>query len=107
MEGHHVAVYNYTDFGDSLFGSGPSDPATVSFRVRWDVPGPLATVNVNDPINKGVYAGEIVHSTEGSAAQMEWTASVGNYRFASDRIGTSGSSFAEIGKLRDGIFLAP
>ena len=48
----------------------------------------------------GGFAGEFIRNT----AQMEWTATVGDYRFTSDPLATSSSAFAEIGHERNGSF---
>lgn len=52
-----------------------------------------------DPVYGG-FAGEFVRNS----AQMEWTATVGDYTLVSDAISTSSSSFAEIGQERNGVF---
>jgi hypothetical protein len=48
----------------------------------------------------GGFAGEFVRN----AAQMEWTATVGDLVFRSAPLATSSSSFAEIGHERNGSF---
>jgi hypothetical protein len=52
-----------------------------------------------DPIYGGL-TGEFVRN----AAQMEWTAVVGDLTFVSDPLATSSSSFAQIGHERTGSF---
>jgi hypothetical protein len=52
-----------------------------------------------DPVYGG-FAGEFIRNR----AQMEWTATAGDYTFVSDPLITSSSSFAEIGKERNGSF---
>jgi hypothetical protein len=54
-----------------------------------------------DPVYGG-FAGEFVRNT----AQMQWTATVGDFVFESDAIGTSSSSYAEIGQERNGVFFS-
>jgi hypothetical protein len=44
-------------------------------------------------------------SLSGTKRKMEWTALVGPYRFVSDPLPTSSSTFAEIGHERNGSFL--
>jgi hypothetical protein len=48
----------------------------------------------------GGFAGEFIHTT----AQMEWTATVGDFTFDSAPLSTSSSVFAEIGHERNGSF---
>ena len=52
-----------------------------------------------DPVYGG-FAGEFIRN----AAQMEWTATVGDLRFVSAPLSMSSSSFAEIGHERNGSF---
>lgn len=76
-----------------------SVPGSVSFKVVWSGVGQRVNVSNTDPVFGG-FAGEFIRNT----AQMEWTATVGNYTFASDALATSSSSFAEIGKEPNGSF---
>jgi hypothetical protein len=105
MRASNVHILDYGDFSNSLFGGGkPPAPATVSFLVRWagattgdgehDVE-PVRVVNTADG-----HAGEYIRGT----AQMEWSATVGDYDFVSAPIGTSSSDFAEFGHERNGVF---
>jgi len=97
LRASNVHILDYGDFANSLFGGGnPPLPATVSFLVRWTGAGERAhVVNSSDG-----HAGEYVRGT----AQMEWSATVGDYDFVSAPIGTSSSDFAEFGHERNGIF---
>jgi hypothetical protein len=61
----------------------------------WTIELPEDSVEVD-----GGFAGEFVRNT----AQMEWTATVGDYTFVSDPLATSSSSFAEIGREWNGSF---
>lgn len=84
----------------ALFGGGPAPvPGSVSYTVAWS--GVQERVNIKnaDPVYGG-FAGEFVHT----GAQMEWTATVGDYHFVSAPLETSFSSFAEVGHERNGIF---
>jgi len=74
-------------------------PGSVSFRVVWSGVGQRVNIRNTDPTYGG-FAGEFVRN----AAQMEWTATVGNYTFVSDPLATSSSAFAEIGHERNGSF---
>jgi hypothetical protein len=55
-------------------------------------------VNIKNPAND--FAGEYVRGQ----AQMEWTATVGDFRYVSAPLSTSSSEFAELGHERNGSF---
>ncbi|GAC1655414.1 MAG: hypothetical protein NVS4B3_20130 [Gemmatimonadaceae bacterium] len=104
MRASNVHVLDYGDIGNSLFGGRPPVPATVSFRVRWagatkgdgeNAGERVHVVNASDG-----HAGEYIRNT----AQMEWSATTGDYDFVSAPIETSSSDFAEFGQERNGIF---
>ena len=101
MKASDVPILDYENIGNALFGGGPSAvPGSVSFNVVWSGGvGQKANIKNTDPVYGG-FAGEFVRN----AAQMEWTATVGDYSFASDPLTTSSSSFAEIGQERNGSF---
>ena len=99
MQVSDVAVTDYGNIGNALFGGGPAPmPATVSFEVRWS--GVLERVNIVNPDNG--FAGEFVRGH----AQMEWSATVGDFSFVSEPAATSSSIFAELGHERNGSFFA-
>ena len=83
-----MAILDYGTTPNEIFDGGPT-PGTVSFRVLWSGVDQRLNIKNTDP----VYGGEFVRNS----AQMEWSAAVGDYRFVSDPIATSSSSFAEIG----------
>jgi hypothetical protein len=91
----NLLIQDWPTFDQSLSGS-PGAPAIVSFEVRWS--GADQHVNIKDSAAR--FGGEFVRGS----AQMEWTASVGDYRFQSDPIDTSFSSFASVGTERNGVF---
>jgi len=100
MEAQNVAVIDYGDIGNALFGGGPTPvPASVSFKVAWSGVGERVNIKNSDPVFGG-YAGEFIRNT----AQMEWTGTAGDYTFVSDPLATSSSAFAEIGRERNGSF---
>lgn len=65
----------------------------------WGGAGQRVQIRNTDPVYGG-FAGEFIRNT----AQMEWTATVGDYAFVSDPLATSSSAFAEIGRERNGSF---
>jgi hypothetical protein len=93
----NVAVTDFHDFGNALFGGGPAPvPATLSFEVRWSRGGQRARVTNLDQGFTGKYFR--------NHAQMEWSATTGDFRFVSGPAGTSASAFAEVGHERNGSF---
>lgn len=100
MVANNVPVLDYGDIGNALFGGGPPPVSgTVSFKVTWSGVKERVNIKNTDPVYGG-FAGEFVRNS----AQMEWTATVGDYQFVSAPLATSSSSFAEIGKERNGVF---
>ena len=101
MQGSDVPVFDYGTLVNALFGPPPSPlpTGTVSFRVVWSGVGQRVNIRNTDPTYGG-FAGEFIRNT----AQMEWTATVGDYTFVSDPLATSSSAFAEIGHERNGVF---
>ena len=101
LQGSDVPVFDYGTLVNALFGPPPSPlpTGTVSFTVVWSGVGQRVNIRNTDPTYGG-FAGEFIRNT----AQMEWTATVGNYTFVSDPLATSSSAFAEIGHERNGSF---
>lgn len=100
MEAHNVPIFDYGDIPNALFGGGPVPvPGSVSFTVTWRGVEERLKIRNTDPVYGG-FAGEFIHN----AAQMEWTATVGNFTFDSAPLSTSSSVFAEIGHERNGVF---
>ena len=100
MRVSNAPILDYGIIQNPLFGGGPSPvPGSVSFNVVWSGAGERVKIRNTDPVFGG-YEGEFIRNT----AQMEWTATVGNYTFASDPLATSSSSFAEIGREKNGSF---
>ena len=100
MNAVDVPIFDYHDIPNAIFGGGPAPvPGTVSFTVAWSGVNERINLKNTDPIYGG-FAGEFVRGN----AQMEWTATVGDYQFVSAPLETSSSVFAEVGKERNGIF---
>jgi hypothetical protein len=99
LEAFNVPINDFGTGANSLFGTTPPIPGTVSFKVVWSGDGELVNIENEDPVYGG-FAGRFVHNS----AQMEWTGTVGDLTFASAPLSTSSSSFAEIGHERNGSF---
>ena len=99
LEAFNVPINDFGTGANSLFGSTPPIPGTVSFKVVWSGVEERVNIKNTDP-NNGGFAGEFVRNS----AQMEWTGTVGDLTFASAPLSTSSSTFAEIGHERNGTF---
>jgi len=101
MEAKDVPVIDYHDLGNALFGKGPPpvSGAKVSFRVIWSGVTKPVRIQNTDPVYGG-FGGLFIRNR----AQMEWTATAGDYLFVSAPLATSSSIFAEIGDERNGRF---
>jgi hypothetical protein len=75
---------------------GPSDPASVSFEMRWRASG--EPMNVTDPVHR--FTGRF----RLSEVQIEWTANAPGFRFVSDPAGSTHNVRAVIGRERNGVF---
>jgi hypothetical protein len=84
---------------DDVYGTPPPTPGSVSFAVVWSDVDERLNIRNDDPVYGG-FAGTFIRNT----AQMEWTATVGDFTFVSAPLATSSSLFAEIGHERNGIF---
>lgn len=105
MEAADVPIFDYGSIPNSLFGGQPGIPGTVSFKVVWNVGKKPINLRNTDPVFGG-FMGEFIRSTARTAAQMEWSGTVGDFEFVSDPLeaNTSYSSFAEIGHEQNGSF---
>ena len=102
MQVSNVPIIDYGNIGNALFGGGPAPvPGSVSFKIVWKGVSERVNIRNTDKVYGG-FAGEFIRNS----AQMEWTATVGDYTFVSDPLGTSSSSFAEIGHERNGSFFS-
>ena len=97
MQVSNADVEDYHTLKNALL-DGPSDPASVSFVIRWQ--GETARVEVRD-FELG-FAGQFIEDS----ATVEWSASVPStgFSFTSDPATTSKTVFAEIGSERNGVF---
>jgi len=75
---------------------GPSDPASVSFEMRWQAIGD--SMNVTDPVHR--FTGRF----RLSAVQIEWTANAPGFHFASDPASSTHNVRSVIGRERNGVF---
>ena len=102
MKATKVAIDDYGNIGNALLGGGPAEiPGKVSFSVEWVQSGdPFTIDNTDDPSLGGGFEAKFLPC----AAQMEWTARVGDLKFVSDPLVTSSSPFAEIGHEANGVF---
>jgi hypothetical protein len=100
MAATDVPIHDYGDIPNALSGGSPTPtPGVVSFNVTWSGADERHNIRNENSIFGG-FAGEFIRNT----AQMEWTATVGNFTFVSDPLATSSSVFAEIGHERNGFF---
>ena len=97
MRVRNVPVLDFHDFSNALFGGGPPPgPATLSFEVRWSRGGERTRITNLDQGFTGKYFR--------NRAQMEWSATSGDFKYESGPAGTSSSVFAEVGHERNGSF---
>ena len=95
VEAHNIHVYDFGNFNNALSGN-PGVPAVVSYKVEWSGVGERVNVKNRSDGHAGEY-------TRGQA-QMEWSATVGDYSFVSAPLSTSSAEFAELGTERNGSF---
>jgi hypothetical protein len=102
LQAFHVPIIDYSTGTNALFGGGPKPvPGSVSFRVAWSGMQQQVDIRNTDAVFGG-FEGHFIRNK----AQMERTAVVGDYRFVSDPLETSSSSFAEIGSEQNGSFFS-
>jgi len=75
---------------------GPSDPASVSFEMRWQAVA--APMNVTDSVHR--FTGRFRLCD----VQIEWTADAPNFHFVSDPASTTQNVRSVIGRERNGVF---
>jgi hypothetical protein len=101
MVADDVPILDFGNIPNALFDGHHPDPTpgSASFKVIWSGVEEQVKIRNDDPVYGG-FAGTFIRNT----AQMEWTATVGDFTFVSDALATSASAFAEIGQERNGIF---
>src|SRR5207248_1383976 len=95
----NVPIFDYGNIGNALFGGQAPVPGRVSYTVAWSGVNDRVNIKNTDPVYGG-FAAEFVRNN----AQMEWSATVGDYQFVSAPLATSSSVFAELGHERNGSF---
>ena len=75
---------------------GPSDPASVSFEMRWQAIAD--SMNVTDSVHR--FTGRF----RLSAVQIEWSAKAPNFQFVSDPASSTNNVRSVIGRERNGVF---
>ena len=77
---------------------GPSDSASVSFKMRWTAVEP--SIKVTDPVHR--FTGKYRIST----VAIEWSAKSGSFEFTSDPASSTTNVKSVIGRERNGIFFS-
>src|SRR5205823_1160785 len=75
---------------------GPSDPASVTFAMRWNA--------IADPMNVSDPAHRFTGRFRLAAVQIEWSADAHGFHFASDPASTTHNVRSVIGRERNGVF---
>jgi len=79
MAVNNIPILDYHDIPNAIFGGGPAPiPGSVSFKIAWSGVKERVNIKNTDPVYGG-FAGEFVRNN----AQMEWTATVGDFQFVS------------------------
>ena len=75
---------------------GPSEPASVSFQMRWQANS--NPMNITDSVHR--FTGRF----RLSEVQIEWSAATPSFRFVSDPASTTHNVRSVIGRERNGVF---
>jgi hypothetical protein len=75
---------------------GPSDPASISYKMRWTATAPA--MNVTDSVHR--FTGRFRIST----VSIEWSAKTGSFEFVSDPAAKSVNVMSVMGHERNGVF---
>ena len=92
-------VEDYHNLHNALI-DGPSDPASVSFEMRWAAVEHEPLMKVTDPVHRFTGKFRI------SAVEIAWSAKVGSFVFVSDAPGTTVNVRSVIGRERNGVFFS-
>lgn len=104
---HGTATLSADDLDEEDYGNllnaltdGPSNPASVSFEMRWTAIGdPMnVTIDVTSPIER--FTGRF----RVCSVQIEWTADAPGFHFVSDPASTTHNVASVIGRERNGVF---
>jgi hypothetical protein len=90
-----IDVGDYHNIPNAL-SFGPSDPANVSFHIRWS--GVQQRIHLQDKQKK--FDAQLILDI----ATMDWSAHTKDFKFESNPANTSTTIFAAIGRERNGIF---
>jgi len=100
-----VATLKVTDLDEEDYHNlhnalldGPSEPASVSFKMRWKATAP--SMRVTDAVHG--FTGRFRTST----VQIEWTAQTPTFEFVSDAANTTINVSSVIGRERNGVFFS-
>jgi len=88
---------DYHNLANAL-NDGPSDPATVSYKMRWTATQP--TFRLTDSVHG--FSGRFRIST----VTIEWSAKVGTFEFVSDPARTTQNVMSVMGRERNGVFFS-
>jgi hypothetical protein len=102
LQASNVPVFDYGSIPNALFGGPSTITGQTSFTVVWSGVNERLNIKNTDPVYGG-FGGEFVRNS----AQMEWTATAGDYQFVSAPLATSSSLWAELGHERNGVFFSP
>ena len=79
---------------------GPSDPASVSFEMRWTAVEQEPSMKVTDPVHR--FTGKFRITT----VEIAWSAKVGSFVFVSDPPSRTVNVRSVIGRERNGVFFS-
>jgi hypothetical protein len=95
LTGEDLDEEDYHNLHNALL-DGPSDPASVSFEMRWAaLSDPM---NITDPVHR--FTGRFRLCT----VRIEWTADAPDFHFVSDPASTTHNVRSVIGRERNGVF---
>jgi len=99
LQASNVPIFDWHSIPNALFVGASPVAGQTSFKIVWSGVNSRLNLKNTDPVYGG-FGGEFIRNS----AQMEWTATAGDYQFASAPLATSSSLFAELGHERNGMF---